>query len=125
VAPSSDLASRADIECLVNRFYTQVQADECLGPIFNDVAKVNWSLHLPKMYAFWEGILFGVPGFKGNPLAVHRMLAQQTPLTSREFDRWVELFHATVDELFAGPMAEAAKERASRIASVMQHHILN
>jgi hemoglobin len=51
------------------------------------------------------------------------VLAQRAPLTSREFDRWVSLFHATVDELFAGPMAAEAKQRAARIATMMQYHI--
>jgi hemoglobin len=119
----ADIASRADIERLVDAFYNLVRADEILGPIFNDVAKVDWPVHLPKMYAFWEALLFGVPGFKGNPLAVHRALAQRTPLTPVEFGRWVEIFHATVDALFAGPVANDAKQRASRIAVVMQQQI--
>jgi hemoglobin len=75
------------------------------------------------MYAFWESILFGVAGFKGNPMIVHRALAQLTPLTSREFDRWIELFHATVDDLFQGPTAEDAKRRASMIAGTMLYHV--
>jgi hemoglobin len=44
-------------------------------------------------------------------------------LTPVEFDRWLQLFHASVDALFAGPGAEEAKLRASRIAMVMLHHI--
>ena len=75
------------------------------------------------MYDFWEAVLFGAAGFKGNPMAVHRALAAQTPLTSREFDRWVALFHATVDDLFAGTVAEEIKLRATRIAFTMQHHL--
>jgi hemoglobin len=119
----SDLTPGAGVARLVDEFYTRVRADDGIGPIFNDVVKVNWATHLPKMYAFWDSVLFGVPGFKGNPLAVHLVLAEQTPLTSHEFDRWVSLFHATVDELFAGPMATEAKQRAVRIATMMQYHI--
>lgn len=118
-----DIASRADIERLVDTFYTRVRADDKLGPIFDDVARVDWDTHLPKMYGFWEAVLFGHATFKGNPLAAHRTLAQKTPLTAQDFDRWILLFHESVDELFAGMMAEDAKLRAMRIASVMQHHI--
>ena len=118
-----DIQSDNDVILMVDTFYERVQADEILGPIFNDVARVNWELHLPKMYAFWEAVLFGKPGFKGNPLAKHLELAQLTPLTNREFGRWVDLFHATIDDLFLGPMAEGAKLRAERIALVMQSHI--
>ena len=58
------------------------------------------------------------------PLAVHRELATRTPLGTPEFARWLALFHQSVDTLFRGPRADDAKVRASRIAAVMQHHIL-
>lgn len=118
-----DIASRGDIARLVNTFYDRVRGDELIGPIFDDVARVDWAAHLPKMYDFWESVLFGKAGFKGNPLAVHRALARLTPLTSREFSRWVLLFHGTVEDLFEGPVAEEAKHRAARIALTMQYHI--
>jgi hemoglobin len=54
---------------------------------------------------------------------VHRALAQRTPLTYSRFDRWIALFHETVDDLFAGPTANHAKQSASRIAGALQHHI--
>jgi hemoglobin len=88
------------------------------------VARVDWAEHLPKMYAFWEAVLFGTAGFKGNPLGVHLELAQRTALGAREFDRWLVLFEANLDGLFSGPMAGEAKLRAARIAVVMQQHII-
>lgn len=124
IADRPDIASREDIVRLVDAFYGRVRADDVLGPIFDDVARVDWPAHLPKMYAFWDAVLFGTAGFKGNPLGAHLQLAQLTPLGSREFGRWIELFHATVDALFCGTTADEAKTRASRIAIVMQHHII-
>lgn len=118
-----DLTSRADIERLVDAFYERVRADERLGPLFDDVAHVDWSVHLPRMYAFWDAVLFGAAGFKGDPLTAHRQLARRTPLTAADFARWVDLFHGTVDGLFAGELADEAKRRAVRIAAIMQHHI--
>ena len=47
-----DIANRTDIELLVNKFYDKVTADTTIGYIFTDVAKVNWELHLPRMYDF-------------------------------------------------------------------------
>jgi hemoglobin len=123
-ADHPDIMSRDDIVDLVDAFYDRVRSDGILGPIFDEVARVDWAGHLPKMYAFWDAVLFGSAGFKGNPLGAHLQLAQLTPLGSREFGRWIELFHATVDALFSGPMADEAKARASRIAIVMQHHII-
>lgn len=119
----SDLGSRHDIVRLVDSFYDRVQADDLLGPIFNEVARVDWSSHLPKMYDFWESVLFGSAQFKGNPLAVHRTLAARAPMTAAAFGRWIALFHATVDTLFTGPMADQVKDRAVRIAATMQYHI--
>ncbi|HEY7790729.1 MAG TPA: group III truncated hemoglobin [Vicinamibacterales bacterium] len=119
----TDITSRDDIALLVDTFYDRIRQDGLLGPIFDDVAHVDWSAHLPKMYDFWESVLFGAATFKGNPLAVHRALASLTPLTSREFYRWVSLFHQTVDDLFDGPMAAIAKDRAARIAVTMHSHV--
>jgi hemoglobin len=123
MAHLADLASRADIVRLVDAFYERVREDAILGPIFTDVARVDWEAHLPKMYDFWESVLFGKAVFKGAPLPVHLALSRQVPLTVGEFDRWIALFHASVDALFVGPLAKEAKIRASRIAAVMQHHI--
>jgi hemoglobin len=120
---TTDLTSRADVVRLVDAFYTRVQDDDVLGPIFNDVARVDWDTHLPKMYDFWESILFGRAAYKGNPPEVHRRLAERTPLTDREFGHWIRLFHDTVDDLFVGPTADDATLRAARIATVLQHHI--
>jgi len=118
-----DITSRGDIVRLVDDFYAEIRQDTILGPIFDDVARVDWAAHLPRMYDFWDAVLFGTPGFKGNPLAVHRALARQAPLNSTEFDRWIALFHLTVDALFAGPVADEVKRRALRVAAVMQHAI--
>ncbi len=119
----TDIISRGDIERLVDRFYSRVRVDEILGPIFDDVARTDWDAHLPRMYDFWESVLFGASSFSGNPLAVHLSLARQIHLGAREFGRWLDLFHATVDAAFRGPTADDIKARAARIAAVMQHHI--
>lgn len=119
----ADLTLTTDVVRLVDAFYDRVRADPLLGPIFDDVARVDWSRHLPKMYAFWQSVLFGAPGFKGDPLTVHAELAQRVRLSEREFARWLALFDGSVDSLFAGPGAELAKQRAARIATVMQHRL--
>lgn len=120
---SHDLTTPDDVVQMVDTFYDRVRIDPILAPIFDEIARVDWAAHLPKMYAFWNSVLFGMAGFKGNPMAVHMALARMTPLTAREFDRWLALFHETVDDLFAGPGAEDAKFRAARIATVMAHHV--
>lgn len=123
MTPRRDLATREDVMALVDGFYDRVRADDLIGPIFDEIARVDWAAHLPKMYDFWEAVLFGAGNFKGNPMAVHRALARHAPLTPDAFDRWLVLFRETIDELFAGAVAEDAKDRAQRIALTMQYHI--
>ena len=115
-----DIKDRRDIELLVNSFYDKVKADDLLGYIFRDIAKVNWEKHLPVMYDFWEGVIFFTGGYSGNPMITHRKLDQVAKLTPDHFKRWITLFTKTVDQHFAGEKAELAKQRAISIATVMQ-----
>lgn len=118
-----DIENRKDIEELVNTFYHKVRANKVLGYIFDDVAKVNWEAHLPKMYSFWSTILLGDHSFSGNPMRKHIELSKLTEISRKEFSEWLELFHATIDELFEGEKALEAKMRAENIAGIMLHKI--
>lgn len=111
-----DISTSDDIRTLIDGFYDKVKKDDVIGYIFNDVANVDWVSHLPKMYAFWEFLLLGKDSYAGNPMAVHQKLHQQVPLTEAHFDRWLALFHQTVDENFQGQNAEDAKSRSRLIA---------
>ncbi len=114
-----DIRNREDVEQLVHTFYDRIQQHPRLGYIFNQVATINWDLHLPKMVNFWENILFGTGKYKGNPLAVHQKVHQQHPLNETLFEEWLMLFTKTVDDLFSGASATRAKERAAAIAQMM------
>ena len=108
----SDICSEADVRQLVDSFYAKVRDDALLHPIFSDVAHVDWAHHLPKMYAFWNGLILGKPGYAGQPFAPHTRL----PVAREHFSRWLELFRATVDRLFTGSAAQRAKDAAGSIA---------
>ncbi len=122
-AARPDLAGRADIELLVNTFYEKVRSDDLLGFIFDDVAHTDWAAHLPKMYAFWETMIFRSGNYVGNPLAAHARLVPLTAMGRPQFDRWLALFTATVDALFAGEKAEHIKSAASDMANVIHAKI--
>ena len=113
------LETRQDIEDLVNLFYDKVQNDDKIGFFFNDVAKVDWAHHLPKMYSFWETLLFGQISYKGNPMAMHFPINDKVPLEKAHFAHWVKLWTETVEENFAGEMAELAIYKATNIANLM------
>jgi hemoglobin len=117
----NDIQDITSIKILVDEFYTRVRLDGLLGPVFADVIKDDWQPHLDKMYAFWNAALFGVPGFKGNPFAKHAPL----PISDDHFNRWLELFIQTVDDHFAGPMADDAKKRANLMAVMFMSKLAN
>lgn len=118
----NDIYGRKDVEQLVNVFYEKVQEDKLLCPLF---AGVNWELHLPVMYQFWENAIFFAGGYIGNPMAAHVLLNKKTALNPAHFSRWLLLFNNTVDEFFQGDKAELAKQRANSIAVVMQTKIFH
>jgi hemoglobin len=119
-----DIRNRIDIELFVNNFYDRVKTDPVIGYIFTEIAKVNWERHLPVMYNFWENALFYSGTYKGNPLELHKHLHRVMPLEPRHFDQWIRIFNETIDELFNGPKADLAKERAYSISQIMQRNIL-
>ncbi len=114
--PKQDIQTEKDIELMVDNFYKKVNNDEILSYVFNDFSKVDWDSHLPKMYRFWNTLIFGKQSYKGNPFAAHIDL----PIDKRHFERWVHLFNENMDELFQGDVAEHTKLRAKSIAHVFQ-----
>ncbi len=114
-----DLATRADVEVLVRDFYREVAADDLLGPVFR-TAGVDWAEHVPKLIDFWCTQLFDEPGYTGHPLRAHEPVHRDTPFRPEHYERWLELFGDTVDDHFAGPGAELAKHRATKLAGALR-----
>ncbi len=112
----ADLDTAEAIGQLVPRFYARVAEDDLLGPIFVDVAQVDWETHLPKLTAFWCQMVLGIPGFRGSPAAKHVETARKHPFTTAHFDRWIGLFHDTIDRTWRGPKSDEIKARSVQIA---------
>lgn len=112
-----DIRSREDIEMLVNSFYDKVRKDDVIGYIFQQIIGNDWSHHLPIMYSFWETVLLNKAGYSGNPVKKHIEIDKKVPLQQEHYERWLQLWHETLDNLFAGEVAETAKIRA---AAMMQ-----
>lgn len=108
-----DITGLKDIQLFVDEFYNKVRKDDLIGPVFDNVI-TDWQPHLERMYAFWNAVLFGEPGFKGNPFAKHAPL----PIVQEHFGRWLELFAETIDANFAGPIAVETKQRAGLMATM-------
>ncbi|MBI1223073.1 MAG: globin [Bacteroidetes bacterium] len=115
---SKELKGRAEIEEMVNTFYGKVQKDELIGPVFNKKLEGRWPEHMDKMYRFWETILTETHTYLGRPFPPHLALDLHQP----HFERWLYLFHETM-ESFDGPLKDEAIRRANHMAALFFHKI--
>ena len=114
-----DIEDIDDIKLLVDTFYKKILDDNRIAYFFTEIAKLNFETHLPKMYDFWDSILFGNVNFKGNPMQTHIDLNKKSKMENVHFDIWLELWHKNADELFEGEKTEEVKLRAKNIAALM------
>ncbi len=113
-----DTVDRGSIEAMVRQFYGTVLKDDILAPIFikalgDDLNNGKWYEHLNTLYKFWDLMMTGQRGYNGDPFPPHAFLG---PLTREHFERWLELFKATVDELFIPEIANKFYEKADKLA---------
>ena len=120
-----DIETPEDIEKLVAAFYKTAVADPEIGFLFTEIAKTDFDHHMPIMVAFWNFLLLGNDGFRGNPMPVHQALHQKYPLTEAHFERWLAIWNANLDALFEGKKAEEAKLRARSIGDMTKAKLLN
>lgn len=118
-----DIETREDLELLVNAFYDKVRADALLGPIFQEIIGDDWSHHLPVMYTFWNTVLFGAEGYKGQAVGKHVEIDRKIPLLPEHFERWISIWKETVDRLFEGGNAGKIIEKAGMMLQLIQFKV--
>ncbi|WP_462252818.1 group III truncated hemoglobin [Ekhidna sp.] len=109
-----------DLYLLVEAFYREAKSDSQLGPIFRQFVD-DWDPHIRKVASFWESTLFDSGSYRGNPMALHQKVDEilSHKLEKIHFDKWVEIWQKTTDSMFAGQVADQAKQRAANIANIM------
>lgn len=112
------------IEKLVTHFYSRIQEDELLGPIFNDVAHVDWAHHIPLLCQFWNSVMLKTNEYRGNAYAKHVMLGTQTDIQEIHFTRWLTLFQEEANKHLPAPAATEIIKRASLIAESLMYGML-
>lgn len=117
-----DIQSPEDVRALVDAFYAKLLKSD-IAYIFTDVAQIDLEHHLPILYDFWYFMLGFPSTYNGNPMGEHIKLHEKTPLTPHAFETWMTLFKETIDERFAGPKAEEAKQKAQNIAGLMRYKL--
>ncbi len=114
----ADIKTREDVFLLVSGFYKKVRKDPEIGHFFNEVIR-DWDTHIEKLTDFWESNLFFKALYKGNPQKVHVRVDQENnqEISSYHFGIWLNLWFATIDELFEGELANRAKNNARKMSS--------
>lgn len=121
-----DITGRPDLVILVDRFYDRVRKDDRLGFVFDEVAQVDWARHLPKLYDFWDTVLFRANTFRGNLIGTHAQLIPAAGMDRELFEHWLTLFRQTIAENFEGPKAGHLLRCAEDMANVIYskiHHV--
>jgi hemoglobin len=111
----NDITKFEDIKLLVDTFYSKVK-DDLIGPIFNGKKEINGR-------NIWKNVpLLANDSARGTHH--QEVLPPHKQLPAKEhFDRWMEIFTSTTDELFAGATAEEAKLRAKNMAEMFNYKI--
>lgn len=113
-----DIQSREDLSVLVRTFYSKIRQNEFIGTFFNDTID-DWEEHLEKLTDFWESNLFFKAKFRGNPQQAHIDVDARfhNTISMEHFGEWLNVWTATIDELFKGELAERAKNNARKMAT--------
>lgn len=115
-----ELKNREDVKLLVETFYGKIRKDKVLGPIFNTIVS-DWESHMILLTDFWETQLFLKRKYFGNPVIAHQEVDDKMghTITSEHFGLWLNLWFATIDELFDGERAWIAKNRAQKMSTML------
>jgi hemoglobin len=111
-----DITSKEDIQYMIDCFYDSILADDLLNPFFTNL---NFQHHLPKMVDFWAFVLLDESGYTTDVTKKHLKMK----IGKEHFNRWIELFKTTVNDLFVGPNAEKAIQRAHLIRWTIESKI--
>jgi hemoglobin len=103
------------IHAVVVEFYRRARRDERLGPVFEEHVE-KWDAHLARMTDFWSAALLRSGRYSGRPVEQHSAIDD---LSLGHFDRWLELFRATVRDLCSEREAQAFLVRALRMRDAM------
>ena len=114
------IENRDDITLLVATFYDKIRADKEIGFFFNETI-TNWEEHLEKLTDFWETNLFASKKYQGNPIIAHNAVDKKfdQQITSAIFGIWLNLWFATLDELFEGENVDILKRRARKMGTFL------
>ncbi|MDC0534738.1 group III truncated hemoglobin [Francisellaceae bacterium] len=116
--------STNQIETFVGHFYDKINQDNLLGPIFNNIAQVDWDEHIPKLTRFWCSVLLKTGEYHGNAYQKHVLLSEKIHITELHFERWLKLFCEQAKLDFDQDEADEIMSKALNIAKSLKYGML-
>lgn len=111
----TDITTQKDIYNIITHFYKKASNDDLLGEIFmSKIPAESWNNHMETITQFWCGVVFQTGNYSGRPFPKHIGLGLQV----QHFDRWLSLFHETVETFHRGEKADLMKAMASNMAQM-------
>ena len=80
---------------------------------------------MPRITSFWETILLGAGTYSGGAFGPHAQLHAKAELREAHFERWLQIWFGTVDDMFQGERANVAKVHALRVARAFHGRLQN
>lgn len=120
-----DLDTSEEIFEMVTRQYADVVQDDLLAPYFTfGPDHMDWQALIGNIADYWSHVLLYAPSYTIDTIEHHRPIHDRAPFTPELFDRWLQIFHDTVDGGWSGPNAEIAKKRGTGMAWAMAQRLL-
>ncbi len=114
-----DIQSRNDIELFIYAFYQKAINDKTIGHFFEHIMGEQFDEHLHTICQFWATLLLQEGSYQGRLIQKHLILDQKHTIEAKHMERWQFLFYETLDQMFAGPIADDAKRRVEIMGSLM------
>jgi hemoglobin len=110
--------TRENLIVLMTSFYEKAIVDDTLGPFFvnelgDDLSDEDWVYHIGLLADFWLAMLLNEGPYWGNPSGAHFGIAN---LKRVDFDRWMDLFSETTDEIYLPEVSAHFKIKAMFLA---------
>jgi hemoglobin len=120
-----DLDSPDEIFEMVTRQYAVVVEDDVLGPYFStDGLFVDWQALIGSVSDFWDHVLLYAPDYPIDVIERHRAVHERRPFTAAALDRWLEIFHETLETGWSGPNTRRAAKRGTGMAWAIAQRML-
>lgn len=108
-----DDITRENLRVLMTSFYEKAMEDEILSPFFideisDDITDEDWNHHIELLADFWLAKMLGEDTYYGNFVGAH---VKMPHIKKDSFERWLELFAQTADEVYISEIAEKFKKK--------------